>query len=429
MKIKLLLAFLITQFGFAQQRTCGVKEQMQRIMDNPVAKQEYLQMQAKFKLELNKLANDELNKSANATLSTNQVIRIPVAVHFPSVVAGSLNANLRACLVQLAQSQINILNADYNGTNLDISNWNTASTFFPGVNTGNMNVSFELATQNHPSGSGLGFPVNGSPAVTFGTDFLSGADSDATWAGYCNLVVRNINGGILGYSPLGGSPSSGMTVVIDNEAFGTTLTTSPSTCTGYVPGAPYNLGRTLTHELGHFFNLDHTFESCDGSNCATSGDLICDTPPSNLEAYGCPAAGSVSSGCGNLQLTMNYMDYVNDACMYMFTAGQATRMTAWYNTIMPQLKPNTLGNTDFIASNISIAPNPNNGTFNIQFKDLSSGYSVEVFDVSGRILYQNNFNASSDLLQTVKLEDSAKGVYFVNLKSNGTLLTKKIIIE
>lgn len=429
MKIKLLLALLIVQFGFSQQRTCGVKEQMQIIMNNPAAKKEYLQMQDKFKLELNKLAVAELNKSANSTLSTNQVLRIPVAVHFPSVVAGSLNVALRSCLVQLAQSQINILNADYNGTNADISNWNTASTFFPGVATGNMNVSFELATQNHPSGSGLGFPVSGAPAVTFGTDFLGGADSDATWAGYCNLVVRNINGGILGYSPLGGSPSSGMTVVIDNEAFGTTLTTSPSTCTGYAPGAPYNLGRTLTHELGHFFNLDHTFDACDGSNCATSGDLVCDTPPANDPEYNCLAPGTRISGCGNIQLTMNYMDYVQDSCMYMFTAGQTARMIAWYNTILPTLKPNVLGSTDFMASNISLAPNPNKGTFTIQFKDLSSGYSVEVFDVSGRILYQNNFNASSDLLQTVKLEDSAKGVYFVNLKSNGTLLTKKIIIE
>lgn len=429
MKIKLLLALLIMQIGFAQQRTCGVKEQMQRIMENPVAKKEYLEIQAKFKLELNKLAISELNKNTNTTLNTNEVIRIPVAVHFPSVVAGSLNAPLRACLVQLAQSQINILNADYNGANADISNWNSASAFFPGVNTGNMNVSFELATQNHPVGTGLGFPVNGSPAVTFGTDFLNGADSDATWAGYSNLVVRNISGGILGYSPLGGLPSQGMTVVIDNNAFGADLATTPSTCTGFVPDAPYNLGRTLTHELGHFFNLDHTFEECDGANCATSGDLVCDTPPANDPEFNCVPAGSRVSGCGGVQLTMNYMDYVTDSCMYMFTAGQTVRMIAWYNTILPTLKQNVLGNTDFITSNISIAPNPNNGTFNIQFKDLSTGYSVEVFDVSGRVLYQNNFNSSSDLLQTVKLEDSAKGVYFVNLKSNGTILTKKIIIE
>lgn len=437
MKIKLLLALLIMQFGYAQHRTCGVKEQMQLIMNNPAAKKEYLQIQDKFRLELNKLAISELNKTANTTLNTNELIRIPVAVHFPSVIAANttISISLRACLVQLAQSQINILNADYNGTNADISNWSTASSFFPGTNIGSLNVSFELATVNHPAGTGLGFPANGSPAVTFGTDFLNNADTDTTWAGYCNLVVRNIAGGILGYSPLGGSPSQGMTVVIDNNAFGTTLTTSPTSCTGYVPGAPYNLGRTLTHELGHFFNLEHTFNGCE-TDCSYYGppfylgDGCCDTPSTNDEYYNCVAPGSVATTCGGLpQLTMNYMDYVEDSCMYMFTANQATRMQAWYNTILPEIKANVLGNTDFITSNISIAPNPNNGTFTIQFKDLSTGYSVEVYDVSGRVLYQNNFNYSSDLLQTVKLEDSAKGVYFVNLKSNGTILTKKIIIE
>jgi hypothetical protein len=435
MKIKLLLALLITQFGFAQHRTCGMEQQMQQIMSNPVLKQQYLQGQAKFNLELQKLeAQKTANKSNEAFMLPATTITIPLAVHYPSTAASNfpVNVNLRACLVALAQTQINILNADYNGSNTDISNWPAASAFYPGVNTGNMNVQFVLATINHPVGSGIGFPANGSPAVTFGTDFLNDADTDATWAGYCNLVVREIGNGILGYSPLGGHPGSGMTVVIDDNAFGASMSGSPATCTNYVPGAPYNLGRTLTHELGHFFNLDHTFTSCDGGSCTnvnTGGDGVCDTPSANDPEFNCLPAGSRMSGCGVPQLTMNYMDYVTDSCMYMFTAGQASRMIAWYNSISSGIKTNVLANDNFVTSNFSIAPNPNKGNFNIQFKDLSDGYAVEVFDISGRTVYTNNFNASSDLVQNVDLEGSSKGVYFITLKSNNVVVTKKIIIE
>jgi Pregnancy-associated plasma protein-A/Secretion system C-terminal sorting domain len=433
MKLKLLFALLVVQLGYAQQRTCGMQEEMQRIMADPQLKQNYLDLQQQFQSELQRLQlNQEARLNGQSVNSTNALIRIPVAVHYPSVVADNStpsNVSLRACLVLLAQQQINILNADYNAMNSDISNWTADSAFFPGVNTGNMNVSWELATLNHPTGSGQGFPANGSPAVTFGTDFLSGANSDATWSGYCNLVVRPLSGGTLGYSPLGGSPSAGMTVVIDNNAFGATMSGSPSTCTGYIPGAPYNLGRTLTHELGHFFNLDHTFAGCDPSGCTSSGDRVCDTPAANDPEYNCPAAGTRISGCGETQLTMNYMDYPPDACMYMFTAGQATRMIAWYNTVQSQIRTNVLANTDFITSNFSIAPNPNKGTFNIQFKDLTAGYAVEIFDVTGKVVYENNFNAASNLVQTVTLDNASKGVYFITLKSNGTVVTKKIILE
>jgi hypothetical protein len=431
MKLKLLFALLIVQLGFAQHRTCGMQQQMDRIMSNPELKQQYLDMQQQFESEIQRLTLAQEARNGQSVNSTNVVLRIPVAVHYPSVTATAANTALQSCLKALAQRQVNILNADYNGTNTDISNWATYSSLFPGTNTGVMSVSFELATQNHPSGSGLGFPTNGNVAVTFGTDFLSNADTDATWAGYCNLVVRNISGGILGYSPLGGSPSSGMTVVIDNNAFGATMTTSPATCTGYVPGAPYNLGRTLTHELGHFFNLDHTFASCDGGNCATSGDRVCDTPSANQPRYDCEAPDSSTqpaNGCGPIQLTMNYMDYVEDSCMYMFTTGQATRMTAWYNTIQSQIRTNVLGNTEYIATNFAIAPNPNKGLFSIQLKEITD-YSVTIIDALGRVVYENEFNQNTNLVQDIKIDNTLSGMYFVTIENNGASLTKKIIVE
>lgn len=382
---------------------------MQRIMNDPIARQNYLDLQQRFEVELAKLQDNE-----GKTLSPNVTIRIPVAVHFPDEFGAT------QCLIDLALSQINVLNADYNATNADISQWAGISSLFPGVNVGNMDVQFVLATQNHPSGTGL---VNGDYAVTFATDFLGGADNDATWSGYMNLVCRNAGSGILGYSPLGGSPSSGATVVIAFDAFG-----SGSGCPGYVPGAPYNLGRTLTHELGHFFNLNHTFTTCTNTSCTTQGDRVCDTPPSNTPTFGCPTLGATMK-CSVRTLTMNYMDYVDDACMFMFTAGQSARMLAYYNAISNQFTTTALGNIEYLEANFSIAPNPNKGTFNIQLKEAMENYSVQIYDATGRVIFEKDYIQNQDLQQNISLNSTLTGVYFVSIKSEGVNAVKKIIVE
>ena len=424
MKTKLLLLLFVATLSFGQQRTCGMQEHMNKMMFNPVLKKQYEERQAKFEVEYQKLLNQ--STSNNKLLSPNATIVIPVAIHFPSVSNATAEAT-KALYRNFAQTQIDVINADYNASNSDISNWAAASSFYPGVNVGNLNVQFAVATQNHPAGTGL---VNGVKAVTFGTDFLSGADSDATWAGYMNFVIRDEGAQTLGYSPLGGSPSAGQTVVMNTFCYGTG---SGVPGTPYIPAAPYNLGRTVTHELGHFFNLDHTFASsnCSGNpSCTTEGDRVCDTPRLTTETYGCPANGSVNA-CGTLKsLTMNYMDYVDDPCMYMFTAGQATRALAYINVILSQFKPNVLGNTSFLESNFALYPNPNKGTFNLQFKELVSDFSIDIFDVTGKVVYKNEFYQNSDLVKEIKIQDEiSKGVYFMNIKTNEIVVTKKIIIE
>lgn len=426
MKTKLLLLLFVVTISFGQQRTCGTDAYMEKMLSNPEMKQQYLELQKQFESELERLTNAQQNRNGNATFSTNALVRIPVAIHYPSVVNSSPES-VKSCLRLLAQKQVAILNADYNATNSDLSLWTAASIYYPGVNIGDMDVSWEIATQNHPTSSGLS---NGTLAVTFGTNFLSNADSDSEWSGYCNLVVRNISGGILGYSPLAGSPSQGMTVVIDNNAFGATMTGSPTSCSGYVPGAPYNLGRTLTHELGHFFNLYHTFQSCTNTNCATQGDRVCDTPPLGTPTYSCPSDGTVA-GCDGTTpaLTMNYMDYTNDACMYMFTAGQVTRILAWYNTISSQLLTNVLANNDFVKNNFSIAPNPNKGIFSIQLSETIDNYTVVIMDALGREIFNAEYNQTSDLVQNIQLDNALSGMYFVTIQSKGAQITKKIIIE
>ena len=101
------------------------------------------------------------------------------------------------------------------------------------------------------------------------------------------------------------------------------------------PGAPYDLGRTVTHELGHFYNLDHVFTG----SCSTD-DGIADTPNQNQPSGGCPTLGS-SPACvsGQQRLFQSYMDYTNDACMFMFSQGQTDVARAYVMSIEPTFKP------------------------------------------------------------------------------------------
>ncbi|WP_310554880.1 zinc-dependent metalloprotease [Flavobacterium sp.] len=415
MKFKLFIVLLVFQLNFAQQRVCGMKQHMEKTLSNPEKKENYLKLQQKFKIEYEKILTQRASNRNGS--STSAVLRIPVAVHYPS--AGLASVATKTCLRAFAQNQVNILNADYNATNSDISNWTAASVFYPGVQIGNLQVEFVLATQNHPASSGI---TNGNVAVTFGTDYLANSDTDATWTGYMNFVVRNLSGGLLGYSNLGGSPNIGDAVVMDNNAFA-----SGAGCTGFVPSSPYNLGRTVTHELGHFFNLDHTFG--DDTGCTSSNtDLIDDTPKVGFLSLGCPANGSVA-GCdaGQKALTMNYMDYVDDACMYMFSKGQETVMLAYLNAIRSQFSQNILSVNDEEYLKFSIYPNPSSGTVNIKFVNDVSDFEVVVYDMSGREVGFVKNNAIDN--KSIVLDNISKGIYFVSVSHNNKRTTKKIIIE
>ncbi|MDQ6610555.1 MAG: M43 family zinc metalloprotease, partial [Bacteroidota bacterium] len=96
------------------------------------------------------------------------------------------------------------------------------------------------------------------------------------------------------------------------------------TSASYSLYAAYNKGRSATHEIGHWFNLRHIWGDAHCGN-----DMVSDTPPHDDANYGCPSNTHKSRCSGKpLEQWMNYMDYTDDACMYMFSAGQKTRMDA-----------------------------------------------------------------------------------------------------
>ena len=146
MKTKLLLLLLVVfQMSFGQQRTCGMQEHMNQMMFNPVLKKQYEERQAKFQVEYQKLIAQQA--SSQRLLSPNAIITIPVAVHFPEVPASTSAAD-KILYRNFAQSQIDIITNDYNATNTDISNWTTASAFYPGVTVGDADLNFIIANKN-----------------------------------------------------------------------------------------------------------------------------------------------------------------------------------------------------------------------------------------------------------------------------------------
>jgi hypothetical protein len=131
---------------------------------------------------------------------------------------------------------------------------------------------------------------------------------------HLNLWVCALADGVLGYAQFPGGPTATDGVVVDSHAFGTKGTAQ----------APFNLGRTATHEVGHYFNLRHIWgdtEDCSGS------DFVADTPNAAGPNFGTPTFPSVTCSNGpNGDMFMNYMDYVDDVAMFLFTAQQVSRI-------------------------------------------------------------------------------------------------------
>jgi hypothetical protein len=201
-------------------------------------------------------------------------------------------------------SQIAILNQDFNNNNPNTSG---VPAEFANL-VADANITFVLAAVNRKASS----------RTTWGTadamKFSSQGGIDATDpANNLNIWVCEIGGGILGYAQFPGGATATDGVVIGSDYFGENER-----------GTVYGQGRTATHEVGHWLNLRHIW----GDGRCRQDDFVADTPTSDSPNYGCPSYPTVK--CKSTDMTMNYMDYVYDNCMYMFTNGQNDRMRALF---------------------------------------------------------------------------------------------------
>ena len=243
--------------------------------------------------------------------SNGVIYRIPVVVHVIQNTSG--DGNLSAATVQ---SQIDILNEDFRAI--------AGSNGAPGTDTG---IEFYLATTD-PQG-------NATTGITYTTNNQWFNDNGNYWntlawdpQKYMNIYTNTADGA-LGYVPFlpqeGPAGTNEDRVVVLYSTFGANA-----------PMSPYDMGRTTTHEVGHYLGLWHTFDNGCGTvaGCAMTGDRICDTPRQQFDTFGCPPS---QSSCGSADPIHNYMDYSDDTCMNNFTVHQARRMRCTLENYRPQL--------------------------------------------------------------------------------------------
>ena len=287
--------------GASAQRVCPSEE----IREEALAKNP--ELMAKF-TENESLTKQFANDLALGKVLADGTVEIPVVVN---VLYRTSAENISDA--QIA-SQIATLNNDFGGTNSDV---NKIPSEFASVAAGDTKIKFRLDRVIRKSTTVRSWKTNDAMKKT------SSKGQDAFKpANYFNIWVVGEMGGVLGYATF--PESAGLWndgVVIAGKYFGNTSS------------APYNLGRTATHEVGHYLNLRHIWG--DG-NCAT--DFVDDTPTQQDKNFGKPTYPQYDL-CGGVNRSiqfMNYMDYVDDAAMYMFSSGQKARMMAVTSTSGPR---------------------------------------------------------------------------------------------
>ncbi|MFH7018715.1 zinc metalloprotease [Flavobacterium sp. FlaQc-47] len=307
MKNVLITAFAaLVLFSCQNESTESSDSNVSAIAHRGCASQEVLEAQLKADPTLAIRMNEIDAFTEKAILSgklVNGKVQIPVVVNvlYRTTAENISNAQI--------QTQIDVLNKDFNALNSD---FNSVPALFSGVKA-NVGISFVLDQVIRKSTTKTSWGTNDAMKKV-----AQGGLAPTTPTTKLNLWACTIGGGILGYAQFPGGASATDGVVIDSKYFGLSGAAN----------APFNLGRTGTHEVGHWMNLRHIW-----GDATCGSDLVSDTPTHNEENYGVPAYPHYSTCSGTpVEMTMNYMDYVDDNAMYMFSNGQKNRMAAIFVT-------------------------------------------------------------------------------------------------
>ena len=300
--LALLMVCTTLTFLSAQNRTCSAPEVLENLLKSNPEIQERIN-------DIERYTQAYVQRAPS--VSERTVINIPVVVH---VVYNAAAENISDAQVQ---SQIDVLNKDFRKLNAEAAS--IPSTFINIAADVEINFCLAQITPTGTATNGIDRYRTSKTSWTSNDDMKRPTkDGVAAWDAtrYLNIWVCNLGNGSLGYSSFPGAPLSTDGVVIDYRYFGTMNTRSP-----------FNLGRTTTHEVGHWMNLFHIW-----GDTRCGDDHVDDTPLHHGANFGCPASPAYNNTCGNniVEMTMNFMDYTNDACMAMFSNGQKARMRALF---------------------------------------------------------------------------------------------------
>lgn len=355
--------FLFSFYSTKAQRNCGTMDYLlqQQQMDSSIIQ----------KMQAIEVQTSQYINNKGSQRSTGQVITIPVVVH---VVYNTTAQNISDAQIQ---SQITALNKDFRKLNADTSSIPSA---FKSL-ASDILIQFALAVRDPNGNTTSGIVRTSTSTTSFSTNnnvkYTANGGHDA-WpaASYLNLWVCNLGSSLLGYAQFPGGAAATDGVVINYTAFGTTGTAT----------SPFNLGRTATHEIGHWLNLRHIWGD------ATCGDdLVYDTPTQQTMNYNCPTFPHVTCSNGaNGDMFVNYMDYTNDNCMYMFTAGQSARMNALFDAgATRESLLNSMGLTPVVTCNTPASVSTSNNT--------GTAATISWGSVSGSTAYVLQYKLNTDV--------------------------------
>lgn len=359
-------------------------------------------------------------------------IRIPVVVHVihsnsSGTIGGTKNTNISD---EQIFTQIQVLNEDYRRK--------TGTNGFNANPVGaDMNIEFYLATRD-PNGSptaGITRTFNAQQTFDIEYEFPKLAEL-IYWPSdrYLNIWVADLSGQFLGYAQFpsvdGVPPFSLLSndiakvdgVYLDYEAFGTN-----GAVTNGSFRRSYNLGRTCTHEIGHWLGLIHIW----GDNFC--GEDYCDDTPeaeNSNDSGTCNAIFSTCSGSRTQNMIENYMDFSYDKCMNIFTLDQKQRVRSVFE-LSPRRRAIALQSysTPVESLTVNIIQNP---TTNIVSAEIlvkgTQDVTIELYDLSGRVHFKS-YTAQTTSFPASILVNGSAGTYILKVNTSDEVVAKRVVVS
>jgi len=408
------LLFILLTASIYAQRNCRTFEYGRQLLaEHPELSEKILAIES-FS---NKDTQRDMINRVGGDMVDDSVIRIPVVFH---IVYHYNDENISE---ERIRKQIEVLNRDFGKMNADTTN---IPVYFQSL-AADTKIEFVLATSDPAGRATNGIVRHYSPVTRWEMDdkvkFSAETGADAWDAGsYLNIWTCNLQD-LLGYSSFPGTPAEQDGVVLNYRIV------------GEAGLSQYNKGRTAVHEVGHWLNLHHIWGDAD---CGDDG--VSDTPTQRSYTAGCPSGKRITCGNDpNGDMYMNYMDFTNDACVYMFTLGQKKRMRSLFepggarysivhsrglDTPVSQEIPLPESGPQWLHVNVYPNPAHNSVRVNFEYDIRWLGQELTVLDVAGKVMIRHKVTAAVDEIQ---LDALKPGIYFIRGQKGNEKILQKII--